>query len=163
MSANGYKRLFSGVPSDFRCWPESRPSWANVRFPTDFVRLTPRSRPTRRCPRSSAFDPKRTPLSVALCWVWFMPNRVRRRRGFMKGDPHVASAAARRGNPKRLDRQPLTDVCKWLQAAVQRCPLGLPLLARKPTFVGQCPLSHRFRPLNPQEQTYPAVPPFVCF
>ncbi len=33
MSAYGYERLFSGVPSDFRCRPESRPSCPNVRIP----------------------------------------------------------------------------------------------------------------------------------
>ena len=31
-SVNGYKRLFSGVPSDFRCRSESRPSCPNVRI-----------------------------------------------------------------------------------------------------------------------------------
>ena len=49
----------------------------------------------------------------------------------------------------------------WLKAAVQRCPLGLPLLAYKQTFVGQCPLFDLFRLLHPQEQTFLTVPPKV--
>ena len=34
----------------------------------------------------------------------------------------------------------ITNFRKWLGAAVQRCPLGLPLSARKQTFVPQCRL-----------------------
>ncbi len=36
-----------------------------------------------------------------------------------------------------------------------------PLYSRKPTFEGQCPLSHRFRLLYLQEQTFLVVSPKV--
>ena len=38
-----------------------------------------------------------------------------------------------------------------------------PLFLRQQTFERQRPLSHRFRPLHPQEQTFLTVPSFVCF
>ncbi len=38
-------------------YPKSRRSRANVRFAPDFVRFTPRSRPSWWCGRRSAFDP----------------------------------------------------------------------------------------------------------
>ena len=60
MSVYGYERKFSGVPADFRCWPESRPSWANVRFPADFVRFTSRSRLSWWCRLRSVPDPQET-------------------------------------------------------------------------------------------------------
>ncbi len=59
-SALGYKRLFSGAPSDFRCRPESRPSWGDVRFPAGNVSFTPESRPGVGGRFSSAVDPKRS-------------------------------------------------------------------------------------------------------
>jgi len=37
-----------------------------------------------------------------------------------------------------LRRDP-ANVRYWLKAAVQQCPLGFPLSARKQTFVPQCP------------------------
>ncbi len=60
MSASGYKRLFSGAPSDFRCRPENRPSCPNVRFPPNCVSFRSESGPGAEGPFSSAFDPKRT-------------------------------------------------------------------------------------------------------
>ncbi len=61
MSANGYKRLFSGVPSDFRCRPENRPSCPNVRFLPNCVSFRSENGPGAEGPFSSVFDPKRTP------------------------------------------------------------------------------------------------------
>ncbi len=60
MSPLGYERLFSGVPSDFRCRPESRPSCPNVRFPPSCVSFRSESGPGAEGPFSSAFDPERT-------------------------------------------------------------------------------------------------------
>ncbi len=45
------------------------------------------------------------------------------------------------------------NVGLWLGAAVQRCPLGLPLSARKQTFVPQCPVSAELRQLQVRERT----------
>ena len=47
----------------------------------------------------------------------------------------------------------VVNVCFWLKAAVQRCPCGLPLLARKQTFVPQCPVFGRLLLLHPGERT----------
>ena len=58
-SAYGYKRLFSGVPADFRCQPESRPSCHNVRFSFDCFCFTPESGPGAEGPFWSAVDPYR--------------------------------------------------------------------------------------------------------
>ncbi len=41
-------------------------------------------------------------------------------------------------------------VSLWLGAAVQRCPLGLPLSARKKTFVPQCPVSANYVRFGPE-------------
>ncbi len=49
-----------GWVSDFRCQPDSRRSGGNVRFPTDFVRLTPRSGPAWRCRHRTGHDPWET-------------------------------------------------------------------------------------------------------
>ncbi len=46
----------------------------------------------------------------------------------------------------------------WHETDVQRCPLGLPLSAGKPTFVTQCPVFGRLLPLDPADPT-PAPPP----
>ncbi len=40
-SVLGYERLLSGVPSDFRCRPESRPLWGDVCFGPNFVCSNP--------------------------------------------------------------------------------------------------------------------------
>ncbi len=58
-SAPGYKRLFSGVPSDFRCRPENRPSCPNVRFPSNCVSFRSENGPSAEGPFSSPFDPLR--------------------------------------------------------------------------------------------------------
>ena len=42
---------------------------------------------------------------------------------------------------------------KWLGVAVQWSPLGLPLSARKQTFVPQCPVYAELRQLQVREQT----------
>ena len=60
MSACGYKRLFSAVPADFRCRPESRPPCPNVRFAPDFACFTPESGPGAESPFSSAVDTYQT-------------------------------------------------------------------------------------------------------
>ncbi len=52
-------RLFSGVPADFRCQPESRPSCPNVRFSVDCSCFTPESEPGAEGPFWSAVDPYR--------------------------------------------------------------------------------------------------------
>ena len=52
---------------------------------------------------------------------------------------------------------------RWLKAAVQRCPRGLPLSARKPTFERRRPIFGLFRLFHLQERTYPAVPPLDRF
>ncbi len=58
MSACGYKRLFSGVASDFRCRPESRPPCLSVRLSFDCFCFTPESGPGAEGPFSLAVDPK---------------------------------------------------------------------------------------------------------
>jgi hypothetical protein len=57
MSISDYKRVFSGVPSDFRCRPESRPSWGNVRFPAVNVSFTLESGLGAPRVSTAAFDP----------------------------------------------------------------------------------------------------------
>ena len=45
------------------------------------------------------------------------------------------------------------NVAYWHIADVQRCPIELPLSARKPTFVPHCQVVGRLLPLHPGEQT----------
>ena len=56
-SVHGYNRLFSGVPSDFRCSPDSRHLEGNVRFSTGYVGFTPESGPIRCVLFESGCDP----------------------------------------------------------------------------------------------------------
>ncbi len=56
---------------------------------------------------------------------------------------------------------PHPNVRFWLEADIPWGTPKSPLLPRKPTFEGQCPLSHRFRLLYLQEQTFLAVSPKV--
>ncbi len=55
------------------------------------------------------------------------------------------------------------NVGYWLGAAVQQCPLGLPLSARKQTFVPQCPDSAELRQLQVRERIRRLRPVFVGF
>ncbi len=62
-SAYGYKQTFHGVRQRVRFTPESRRSGANVRFPTDFVRFTPRSRPCSGAAPTAAYDPQQKSMT----------------------------------------------------------------------------------------------------
>ncbi len=63
--------------NDVRSSPYSRPSSFDVRFRADFVCFTSRSGPTRRCPRSSAFDPKRTFMALGVAdHIWTIGELV---------------------------------------------------------------------------------------
>ena len=82
MSPIGYERLFSGVPSDFRCRLESRPPCPNVRFPPNCVSFRSESGPGAEGPFSSAFDPLRTLTAVESA-------AVRKRRSVFAQQPSM--------------------------------------------------------------------------
>ncbi len=59
MAACGYERKFRGVGQHFRFAPKTGNSLIDVRIHPDFVRFTPRSRPSWWWRRRSACDPER--------------------------------------------------------------------------------------------------------
>ncbi len=77
----------------------------------------------------------------------------------MIADGHPTLSA---GSKALMNSRSGSNVPSRLDSEIRAMSLVRPLCPQQPIFEPGCLLSRRFGPLYPQEQTFMAVPPFVC-